>query len=83
MKALTLAASGGLEQLRVQELPEPAIQSPTDVLVQVRTAALNRLDLFVAAGLARRGLGVSPCGGLGRSGSGARGRRGCPTVAAR
>ena len=51
MKALTLAAAGGIEQLRVQELPEPAIQSADDVLVRVQAAALNRLDLFVAAGL--------------------------------
>ena len=51
MKALTLVANGGLEQLRVQELPEPTLQSPDHVLVQVRAAALNRLDLFIAAGL--------------------------------
>jgi NADPH:quinone reductase-like Zn-dependent oxidoreductase len=51
MKALTLVGTGGIEHLRVQELPHPAIQSPTDVLVQVHAAALNRLDLFVAEGL--------------------------------
>jgi len=51
MKALTLIAPGGIEQLRVQELPEPAIKSPNDVLVRVQTAALNRLDLYVAEGL--------------------------------
>src|SRR3954469_15263147 len=51
MKALTLAGSGGIEQLKVQELPAPTIQGPTDVLVQVHATALNRLDLFVTAGL--------------------------------
>jgi NADPH:quinone reductase-like Zn-dependent oxidoreductase len=51
MKALTLVATGGLESLRVQELPEPTIQSPDQVLVQVRAAGLNRLDLFVVEGL--------------------------------
>ncbi|HJR17865.1 MAG TPA: zinc-binding dehydrogenase [Gemmatimonadales bacterium] len=51
MRALTLAATGGIEQLGVRELPAPAIQSPDDVLVQVRAAALNRLDLFILAGL--------------------------------
>lgn len=51
MKALTLVGSGGIEQLKVQELPEPSMQSPNDVLVQVRAAALNRLDLLIAAGL--------------------------------
>jgi NADPH:quinone reductase-like Zn-dependent oxidoreductase len=56
MKALTLAANGGIEQLRVQELPEPTLQSPSDVLVRIRAAALNRLDLFIAAGLPGSGL---------------------------
>jgi NADPH:quinone reductase-like Zn-dependent oxidoreductase len=51
MKALTLVATGGLQYARVQELPEPAIHSPDQVLVQVRAAGLNRLDLFVALGL--------------------------------
>ena len=51
MKALTLTAVGGREHLRVQELPEPVIESPGDVLVRVHAVALNRLDLFVAEGL--------------------------------
>ena len=44
-------APGGLNQLRVQELPEPAIQSPGQVVVRVEAMALNHLDLFVADGL--------------------------------
>jgi NADPH:quinone reductase-like Zn-dependent oxidoreductase len=51
MRALTLVAHGGVEQLEVRELPEPAIQSPNQVRIRVQTAALNRIDLFVAAGL--------------------------------
>ncbi len=51
MKALALTAVGGREHLRVQELPEPTIQSPNDVLVRVHAVALNRLDLFVTEGL--------------------------------
>jgi NADPH:quinone reductase-like Zn-dependent oxidoreductase len=51
MKALILAATGGLESLRVQELPEPSIQSADHVLVQVYAVGLNRLDLFVVEGL--------------------------------
>jgi NADPH:quinone reductase-like Zn-dependent oxidoreductase len=51
MKALTLVAAGGLQHLRVQELPEPSIQSPDQVLLRVQTVALNRLDLWVAEGL--------------------------------
>ncbi|HEY3012103.1 MAG TPA: zinc-binding dehydrogenase [Gemmatimonadales bacterium] len=51
MKALTLVAVGGLQHLRVQELPEPTIRSPGQVLIRVQAIALNRLDLFVAEGL--------------------------------
>jgi NADPH:quinone reductase-like Zn-dependent oxidoreductase len=51
MKALVLTATGGLQHVRVQELPEPAIQSPDQVLLRVHTVALNRLDLFVVEGL--------------------------------
>jgi NADPH:quinone reductase-like Zn-dependent oxidoreductase len=53
MKALTLVATGGLEHLRVQDLPEPRLQSPRHALIRVQAAALNRLDLFVVAGLPR------------------------------
>jgi NADPH:quinone reductase-like Zn-dependent oxidoreductase len=51
MKALVLTATGGLQHVRVQELPEPTIQSPDQVLLRVHTVALNRLDLFVVEGL--------------------------------
>lgn len=51
MKALALVATGGLEHLKVQELPQPTIRSPGDVLVRIHAAALNRLDLLVAGGL--------------------------------
>src|SRR3954467_501200 len=51
MKALTLTATGGIEHLKVQELPEPTIQERGEVLVRVQAMALNRLDLFVAGGL--------------------------------
>ena len=51
MKALTLAATGGIEHLGVRELPQPSLQSPGDVVVRMQAAALNRLDLFVATGL--------------------------------
>jgi NADPH:quinone reductase-like Zn-dependent oxidoreductase len=68
MKALTLVAAGGLQDLRVQELPEPVLQSADHVLVQVRTAALNHLDLFVAGGL--RGVTYSFPHILGSDGAG-------------
>jgi NADPH:quinone reductase-like Zn-dependent oxidoreductase len=51
MKALALTGTGGLQQVQVQELPEPTIQSPDQVLLRVQAIALNRLDLFVVRGL--------------------------------
>ncbi|HEY4649442.1 MAG TPA: zinc-binding dehydrogenase [Gemmatimonadales bacterium] len=51
MKALALTETGGIEHLRVQELPEPTIREPGEVLVRIQTMALNRLDLFVVGGL--------------------------------
>jgi NADPH:quinone reductase-like Zn-dependent oxidoreductase len=51
VKALTLTALGGIQQLQVQELPEPGAPGRGEVLVRVQAMALNRLDLFVMQGL--------------------------------
>ena len=51
MRALALSGTGGLEHLAIVELPRPRIRHADDVLVRVHAAGLNRLDLFVAAGL--------------------------------
>ena len=52
MRALTISAHGGLEQLEVRDgLPVPELRAPTDVRVRVHAAALNHLDLFVLRGL--------------------------------
>src|SRR6266540_1677783 len=51
MRALALAALGGLEHLALRDLPRPELEAPGDVRVRIHAAALNRLDLFVAAGL--------------------------------
>jgi len=51
MKALVLAAPGGIQQLQVQELPEPSPPAEGQVLVRIEAIALNRLDLFVMGGL--------------------------------
>ncbi len=51
MIALTLTATGGLDQLRLQEVPTPEIEAPDQVRVRLHAAALNRLDLWVADGL--------------------------------
>lgn len=51
MRALTLTAIGGPEHLAVKDVPAPPAPSPGQVLVRMRAAALNRLDLWVTAGL--------------------------------
>src|SRR5271168_2162945 len=52
MRALTIAAHGGVEQLQYRtDLPIPALTAPTDVRIRVQAAALNRLDLFVLQGI--------------------------------
>ena len=51
MRALTLTGLGGLERLAVQDVPAPALRADDDVLVRVRCAALNRLDLWMTGGL--------------------------------
>ena len=51
MRALVLQAVGGLQHLALAEVPAPEIRAPHDVLVRIRAAALNRLDLFVVDGL--------------------------------
>ena len=51
MRALVMRGFGGLEQLGVAEVPEPAINAPDQVLVRVRCASINHIDLYVLGGL--------------------------------
>ena len=52
VRALTISAHGGLEQLEVRDdLPMPELRAPGDVRLRVRAVALNHLDLFVLRGL--------------------------------
>lgn len=53
MRAVAFETLGGLEVLKMMELPTPKPQGD-EVLVQVKACALNHLDLWV-----RRGLGVT------------------------
>ena len=50
MKAARIHQHGGVEVLVYEEIPEPRIKA-NEVLVRVRAGALNRLDLFVRAGI--------------------------------
>ena len=51
MRACVLTATGGLDKLQVTEVPDAPAPGPGEVRVALRAAALNHLDLFVAAGL--------------------------------
>lgn len=52
MRALTIDAHGGLEQLRFRsDVAEPEVSAPTDVRVRLRAAALNRIDLWTVEGV--------------------------------
>jgi NADPH:quinone reductase-like Zn-dependent oxidoreductase len=50
MKAAFFRQNGGPEVVEYGDFPEPKV-GPSDVLVRVRAAALNHLDLFVRKGL--------------------------------
>ncbi|HEX7024223.1 MAG TPA: zinc-binding dehydrogenase [Gemmatimonadales bacterium] len=51
MRALALMRHGGLQDLAVVELPAPAVSAPDDVMIRVRSSALNHLDLFLTEGV--------------------------------
>ncbi len=69
MRALTIDAHGGLEQIKYREdVPVPDLRAPTDVRVRLRTVALNHLDLFAVGGLP--GITITPPWVLGADGCG-------------
>ena len=69
MQALTISSHGGLDRVELRDdLPVPELREPDEVRVRVRAAALNRLDLFVVAGLP--GLTITPPWILGADASG-------------
>ncbi len=68
MRALTISAHGDLSQLVLRDIPIPALQHPGDVRIRMRAAALNRLDLFVLAGIP--GVHLTPDWVVGSDGAG-------------
>ncbi len=50
MRAIRIHEDGGPEVLRYEDAPDPD-PGPGEVLIQLRAASLNRLDLWVRAGL--------------------------------
>jgi NADPH:quinone reductase-like Zn-dependent oxidoreductase len=51
MLAATIRAYGGPEVVTVEDVARPRVEGPDDVVVALRAAALNHLDLFVVRGL--------------------------------
>jgi NADPH:quinone reductase-like Zn-dependent oxidoreductase len=52
MRAWVIRATGGLEQLQLADVPDPAgAPGPHEVRIALRAAALNHLDLFTLQGL--------------------------------
>lgn len=49
MRAVVTREHGGLDRLRIEEIPRPA-PGPGEALVRVRAAALNRMDLWMRSG---------------------------------
>jgi NADPH:quinone reductase-like Zn-dependent oxidoreductase len=69
MRALTIDAHGGVEQLRLRDdLPIPALVRSDEVRVQMKAAALNRLDLWVLGGIP--GVHIHPAWTMGSDGAG-------------
>ncbi len=51
MRACVLTATGGLDHLKIADVPDAPAPQPGEVRVAIRAVALNHLDLFVADGL--------------------------------
>lgn len=69
MRALTISAHGGLDQVTFRDdVASPELRAPGDVLIRLAAGALNRLDLFVVAGLP--GVTIVPPWVLGGDGAG-------------
>src|SRR2546430_13469089 len=51
MRACVLTATGGIEHLKVSDVPDAPPPATGQVRVAIRAAALNHLDLFVVQGL--------------------------------
>jgi NADPH:quinone reductase-like Zn-dependent oxidoreductase len=51
LKAVRIHQHGGVDQLRYEESPDPELNAPNDVIVRLKAAAINRLDLQIRSGL--------------------------------
>jgi len=51
LKAVRIHEHGGIDKLRYEEVEEPRLTSPTEAIVRLESAALNRIDLWNREGL--------------------------------
>src|SRR3989442_4121723 len=51
MRACVLTATGGIDKLKITDVPDAPVPGAGEVRVAIRSAALNHLDLFVVEGL--------------------------------
>ena len=51
MKAVQIYEHGGADKLRYEEAEDPVLRSPRDVIVRLRAASLNHIDLWNRKGL--------------------------------
>jgi NADPH:quinone reductase-like Zn-dependent oxidoreductase len=68
LKAVQIHAYGGIDQLRHQDVDEPRLQTHHDVIVKLKAAAVNRIDLAVRSGT--NGQKISSPRTLGADGAG-------------
>lgn len=51
MKAVRIHQHGGVEQLCFEESTDPELKSPDDVIIKLKAAALNRVDILIRRGV--------------------------------
>lgn len=68
MKAVRIHEHGGIDKLRYEEVEEPKLRARSDAIVELRAAALNRVDIWNRRGLT--GTEISLPHILGADGSG-------------
>jgi NADPH:quinone reductase-like Zn-dependent oxidoreductase len=50
LKAIRIHEHGGVDKLRFEDVPDPKITSPKDVIVKLEAAALNHIDIWTRMG---------------------------------
>ena len=68
MKAVQIHEHGGIDKLCYEEVKQPKLNSPTEAIVQLKAAALNRIDVWNRLGLT--GMDISLPHILGADGAG-------------